>query len=85
MQLTLPGKRIRRERTSNHLQRLLERWLPRAATSQTDTDCFGTEAGCADVWVLAKDDTSWGVPPGWTAIPSAIGTAAQPSYYRRDQ
>ena len=59
-------------------------WLrPREATTRVETVVDHVESGSADDMTLRSADADAATPPGYIAVPPAIGLAAQPSYYFR--
>ena len=63
---------------------LSTRWPRRDHANRPDTDRRRTSPNPTDDRLLTKSETDAGTPPGYIAVPPAIGMAAQPSYYFRD-
>ena len=59
------------------------RLRPREAKNRGETVLDHVESAPADDMTLRRADGDAATPPGYIAIPQAIGLAAQPSYYLR--
>jgi hypothetical protein len=71
------------QRTGVRVGWLFTRLRPREATSRVETVVDHIESAPADDMTLRSADADAATPPGYIAIPPAIGLAAQPSYYFR--